>query len=63
MNIVFVAVAGGLVWLHRRHCREQKGGMDHDMKASGVKPKRVIALTFLAILIGGLISFFITGDG
>lgn len=59
MNAVFLLVAAILVWLHERHCREAGGGMDQDM-ARGIGPKRVIALSFLAILIGGLIASVLT---
>lgn len=60
MNLVFVAVAMSLIGLHRRHKRQQQGGMDHEM-GGGMQPKRIIALLFLVILLGGLIVFFITG--
>jgi len=59
MNLVFIAVAAGLFWLHRRHHREAH--MDHKMK-EGVGPKRIIALLFLAVLSVGLVVFFATGD-
>ncbi len=63
MNIVFVAVAAAVVWLHRRHCREQDGGMDHEMESDdGIQPKRIVALACLALLAGGLVSFFLTGS-
>jgi len=52
MNGVFVAVAAGLVWLHRRHHREAH--TQHKMK-EGVGPKRIIALLFLAVLLVGLV--------
>ena len=57
MNIVFIAVAGSLMWLHRRHKREAQ--MDHKMK-EGVGLKRIIALSFLAVLIIGLVVFLVT---
>jgi uncharacterized membrane protein YraQ (UPF0718 family) len=58
MNLVFIAVAVGLFWLHRRHHREAQ--MDHKMK-EGMGPKRIIALLFLAVLLVGLAVFFVTG--
>jgi uncharacterized membrane protein YraQ (UPF0718 family) len=61
MNIVFIGVAGGLVWLHRRYRKDQGSGMDHDMDSDGIKPKRVVALICIAILTSGLITFFVTG--
>jgi len=60
LNIVFVALAGGLVWLNGRHERESEtGGMD---MGRGVKPKRIIALSCLAILLVGLITFIVNGN-
>lgn len=61
MNVVFVCLAAGLVWLHKRHCREAQGGMDHEMDG-GIGPKRIIALLFSAILLVGLVIFFLTGE-
>jgi len=58
MNLVFVVVAAGLFWLNRRHHRDAK--MDHKMK-EGIGPKRIIALLFLAVLLVGLVVFFVTG--
>ncbi len=60
MNVVFLAVAAGLFWLHRRHHREAQ--MDHKMNMKGgVGPKRIIALLFLTLLLIGLGIFFVTG--
>ena len=59
MNIVFIAVAGSLMWLHRRHQREAQ--MDHKMK-EGIGPKRIIALLFLAVLLVGLVVFLVTNS-
>lgn len=58
MNIIFVAVAAAMVWLHRRHVRKREDGMSHQM-GNSTKLKRGIALACAAILIGGLISFFV----
>jgi hypothetical protein len=58
MNIVFIAVAAGLVWLHRRHHRETH--MDHKMD-EGIGPKRIIALMFIAVLFVGLAVYFVAG--
>ncbi len=52
MNIGFVLLAAGLVWLHRRHLRSEGGGMD---MGGGVTPKRVIALSCLTIVLIGLV--------
>ena len=57
MNLVFIAVAASLVWLHRRHDREEH--MDHKMKER-IGPKRIIALLFLAVLLVGLAVFLVT---
>lgn len=59
MNLVFIAVAAGLFWLHRRHHREAK--MDHKMNMkAGIGPKRIIALLFMAVLLIGLVIFLVT---
>ncbi|HUU73625.1 MAG TPA: permease [Burkholderiales bacterium] len=59
MNLVFIAVAAGLFWLHRRYQRE--ADMHHKMK-HGVGLKRIIALLFLAVLLVGLVVFFVTNS-
>lgn len=59
MNLVFIAVAAGLFWLHRRHHREAK--MDHKMNMkAGIGAKRIIALLFMAVLLIGLVIFLVT---
>jgi hypothetical protein len=60
MNVVFVFLAAGLVWLHKRHCREAQTGMDHEMN-EGIGPKRIIALLFIAVLLVGLGAFLLKG--
>jgi uncharacterized membrane protein YraQ (UPF0718 family) len=60
MNVVFACLAAGLVWLHKRHCREVQTDMDHKMD-EGTGPKRIIALLFFAILLVGMVVFFVTG--
>lgn len=60
LNILFVVVAGVLVWLHRRYVQQQLEDKDHEMEMGGFGPKRTIALLFLAVLMGGLITFFVT---
>jgi hypothetical protein len=57
LNIVFVIVAGVMVWLHRRHTQAH-GHMEHDMEGdSGAK--RVIAWTAACVLIfGSLVKIF-----
>ena len=57
MNLVLIAVAASLVWLHRRHDREEH--MDHKMKGR-IGPKRIIALLFLAVLLVGLAVLLVT---
>jgi len=56
LNLVFVAAAAVLVWLHLRHRRGSEGGMGHDMAASW-GPKRVVALVCLGVLALGLVAF------
>lgn len=59
MNVVFTLVATVLIWLNKRHNREAHSGMDHEMH-HGIGMKRIITLLFLAILVIGLVSFFMT---
>jgi len=56
MNVVFVAVAAGLVWLQRRHRRE--GQMEHAMD-EGMGLKRSIALLSLTVLLVGLVVYLV----
>lgn len=58
MNLLFIAVAAGLVVLHLRHHRETN--MHHKM-GEGIGLKRIIAMLFLAVLCVGLGIFFVTG--
>jgi hypothetical protein len=55
LNIFFVIVASVMVWLHFRHIRQHKGGMDHEMEGN-TRLKLAIAIISLVILAGGLIS-------
>jgi len=52
MNLGFVVLAAGLVWLNKRHMRTD--GSDMDM-GGGATPKRFIALACLAIVLIGLV--------
>ena len=58
LNLVFVVVTGGLVFLHRRHLKEQADvGMDH---GGNLTVKRVVVYLFMVILAGGLVVYTIT---
>jgi hypothetical protein len=57
LNLVFVMVAAGLVWLHRRHLAVE--GADDGMETSNTK--RVIAIAFVLMLLGGAASLILTG--
>jgi hypothetical protein len=62
LNIFFVILAGGLVYLNRQHVLAQKQGMEGDMDmADGLTPKRFMAYLALVILMGGFAAFFLTG--
>jgi hypothetical protein len=60
MNLAFVAVAAILVWLHRRHQREISMDQKMDMDG-GIGLKRIIAMSFIAVLLVGIGVFFVTG--
>ena len=56
---MFVAVTGGLIYLHRRHLKEHMdGGMEH---GGGLTLKRAVVYLFLLILAGGLLAYALTG--
>ncbi len=57
LNLLFVFVAGVLVWLHRRHKKESNGGMDHQMD-DGFSFKRLFAWIALSVVVGGIIVWF-----
>jgi hypothetical protein len=61
MNLVFVLIAGWLVWLHKRHIKEHLNGEmpRMDMEGSG-KIKQGFVYLFIAILFIGLIAFIIS---
>lgn len=59
LNLVFVAVAGGLTYLHKQHVKNEKmESMDH---GSGITIKRIIVYVFMLILAGGLVSYAVVG--
>ena len=60
MNLAFVAVAAILVWLHRRHQHEISMDQKMDMDG-GIGLKRIIAMSFIAVLLVGIGVFFVTG--
>jgi uncharacterized membrane protein YraQ (UPF0718 family) len=53
-NLLFIGVAGVLVWLHRSHMKQMESGMDHEMEG-GIGIKRIIAVSSLFILTAGII--------
>lgn len=57
LNILFVIIAGAMIWLHRRHTKAH-GHMERDMEADS-RTKRIIALAAAGILISGtLVKIF-----
>ena len=63
MNVVSVAVVGGQIYLRRQHRRMHEDGRahDHDHDADGLSIKRLVVYLFVAVLVGGLVSFALTG--
>jgi len=58
LNLVFVTVAGWLIFLHKRHVKEQDmSGMDH---GGSLTIKRIIVYLFMLILAGGVVVFLMT---
>jgi len=60
LNILFACVAVGLVFLHRQHMREHVGKMKQEHKG-GVSLKSLMVYLFTFILLGGVLSYLITG--
>ena len=59
LNIVFVSMACGLVYLHRRHQKEHpKGRMEHGGRLT---LKRAIVYLFMVLLAGGLVVQVLIG--
>jgi uncharacterized membrane protein YraQ (UPF0718 family) len=61
MNLGFILVAACLVWLHHRHRDETADDRAHDMGSTGIEPKRIVALVFLAMVLAGLVVYFVAG--
>jgi len=63
MNVVSLAVVGGHVYLRRRHWRmhEDGSGHEHDHGEDGLSIKRLVVYVFIAVLVGGLVAFALTG--
>jgi uncharacterized membrane protein YraQ (UPF0718 family) len=59
LNLLFVAVAGWLVWLSRRHVRLE--GVAEASEESGIGLKRSIAFLFATVLLGGLLAAAVGG--
>ncbi|TYP92159.1 hypothetical protein LX73_2409 [Fodinibius salinus] len=55
MNLGFVWLAGGLVWLHKKYIQEHEMKM-MDMEGGG-KIKKAAVYLFIAILVGGCVTF------
>jgi uncharacterized membrane protein YraQ (UPF0718 family) len=64
MNLVFVMLTFALVWLHRKHLgsmQQEHEDQDHEgMDHESTSLKRIVVYIFIAILIGGMISYFMT---
>ena len=58
MNLVFVWIAAGLVWLHKKYLQSHEMKM-MDMESGGTI-KKIAVYLFIAILTGGLTSFLVT---
>lgn len=62
MNVVSLAVVGGHVYLRRQHRRMHEGDHGaHDHGGDGVSLKRLVVYLFVAVLVGGLVAFALTG--
>jgi hypothetical protein len=62
MNVVSLAVVGGHVYLRRQHRRMHEDGHGgHDHGDDGVSLKRLVVYLFIAVLVGGLGAFALTG--
>jgi uncharacterized membrane protein YraQ (UPF0718 family) len=59
LNLVFVGVAGWLVYLWRQHVKEH-GAMAHDMEGDG-PIKTIAAYLAMAVVAGGLLSWGLAG--
>ncbi|HZW60132.1 MAG TPA: hypothetical protein VFE85_07550 [Woeseiaceae bacterium] len=60
LNILFVAVAGILIWLHRRFQRSDSGDSKHAVQA-GITVKRFVALLAAAVLASGALLRLVAG--
>lgn len=59
LNVAFVLVAAGLVWLHRQHAREARHEMDHQMQVGGALKLNFARLSMAALLVG-VVAFLTT---
>jgi uncharacterized protein len=54
LNLVFIAVSGCIIFLHRRQLTEMDGGgTNHE---NGLTPKRIIVYIFMVVLAGGFVA-------
>jgi uncharacterized membrane protein YraQ (UPF0718 family) len=61
MNLAAVAVVVTMLFFQKKHRQKQGSSHDDDMDHSGgVGIKRIIAYLFMLMLLGGLLSFFLT---
>jgi len=62
LNLLMVFVAGGMVALHLGHLRNGAGGGSMDMGSdTWDRVKRGLAYLSVVVLLGGLVSYFLTG--
>ncbi|HKL89413.1 MAG TPA: hypothetical protein VJ884_10450, partial [Salinibacter sp.] len=62
MNVVSVGVVGGQLYLRRQHRRmHEEDGHDHDHGGNGPSLKRMLVYALIAVLVGGLAAFAVTG--
>jgi len=62
MNLLFLILAGILIWFHSKYSEMKDGGHDKESGGGGfnIGLKKIIVFLFIAILAGGMISFFLT---
>jgi len=56
LNLITIALAGLMVWLHRAHVREHMDGGGHEHGGGGIGIKRIVVYLMLVVLLGGLVA-------
>lgn len=62
LNLAAIGATGFMIYLHRRHKKQQSGSdhHNHDHGSESIGLQTVVTWVFIAVLLGGLVSYAVT---